>query len=97
MSLITLSLPSSEHTAEIEIEQLTIRVKSGNKIHQVYHLSGCELGKCCVKDQHSPKHTGKLSDARELNHILKQFNFTSFVHDRKQVDGSFITKEFKLK
>ena len=97
MSLITLSLPNSQHTAEIEIEQLTIRVKSGNEIHQVYHISGCELGKCCVKDQHSPKHKAKLSDARELNHILKQFNFTSFVHDRKQADGSFITKEFKIK
>jgi hypothetical protein len=97
MSLITLALPNSQNIAEVEFEQLTIRVKSGNEIHQVYHLSGCELGKCCIKDQHSPNHKAKLSDARELNHVLKQFNFTSFVHDRKQVDGSFITKEFKVK
>ena len=97
MSLVTIPIPYSKRVAEVEYEQMTIRIKSDDAIDQVYHISGCEIGECCIKDQHSPSNSICPADSRALRHVLREHNFTSAVYDKRQSDGSFKTKIFAIK
>jgi hypothetical protein len=97
MSLKLFDIPASSYQAEVEYEQLTIRIKLDGIIQHVYHVSGCEIGKCCIKDAHSKSNTFNMADHRALDHILSLHNFTTAVHDRLQADGTFSTKEISIR
>jgi hypothetical protein len=97
LSLVEFEIPGSDYTAEVEHEQLTVRLKRGDDVAHVYHVSGCEIGKCCVKDQHSKANTFNVADHRALDYVLAKHNFRTAVYDRKVASGNFRSKSVKIR